>query len=90
MSCTYQFILYCAIVHTHAHMHALMHTHMHTHTHTHTHAMLHALTHAHMHTHTHTHILVPFEDHEPTGLKADYIVLPIPFHFYQLYCGQNV
>ena len=24
-----------------------------------------------MHAHTYTHILIPFEDHEPTGLKVD-------------------
>ena len=41
----------------------------------------HASTHMHAHTHTHSHIfthpytrsngVVPFEDHEPTGLKAE-------------------
>ena len=28
-------------------------------------------THTHMHTHCDTHILIPFEDHKPTGLKVD-------------------
>ena len=29
----------------------------------------------HPHTHTHAHILIPFEDHNPTGLKVDIAVL---------------
>ena len=46
----------------------IVHTSYSAHTHTHTY------THTHTHTLTHTHILIPFKDHELTGLKVDIAV----------------
>ena len=42
-----------------------------------THLLTRVDLHTHTHTHTHTHILLPFDDHKPTGLKVDVVMEPL-------------
>ena len=48
---------------------SVVHTSSSIHTHTRMHTLTYSLTHT--HTHLHSHTLIPFEDHELTGLKVD-------------------